>query len=126
MKSIYKVIFITVGLGFLSCYEQERNCDKFRTGTFEFSTLLNGELEKTTFIRKDSIQIEIYRQKTDTSKIRWINNCEFILTNLHPKNRKEEKPLHFKILTTNKDTYTFEYKLVGKSNKEKGTAKKIK
>lgn len=125
MVSNYKGLLFSIALLFFSCYQQERKCEDFKTGTFEFSTLLNGQLEKTTFIRNDSIQIEIYRQKTDTSKIRWINNCEFILTNLNPKNRKEEKPLHFKILTTNKETYTFEYKLVGKPNKEKGTAKKI-
>lgn len=108
-----------------ACYEQQRNCEKFKVGTFEFQTLLNGELATTTFVRNDSIEIDYFQQKSDTSSIRWINNCECILKNLNPKNRSEEKPLHMKILTTDKDSYTFEYGLVGSTKKEKGTAKKI-
>jgi len=108
-----------------ACYKQERNCQKFKVGTFEFQTLLNGELATTTFMRNDSIEIDYFLQKSDTSSIRWVNNCECILKNLNPKNRSEEKPLHMKILTTNKNSYTFEYGLVGNSKKEKGTAKKI-
>lgn len=108
-----------------ACYKQERNCKKFTKGTFEFKTFLNGEIATTTFIRNDSIEIDFFQQKADTSSIRWINNCECILTNLNPKSRSEEKPLHVKILTTNGDNYTFEYGLVGSSKKEKGTAKKI-
>ncbi len=108
-----------------ACYQQERNCEKFKVGTFEFQTLLNGELATTTFVRNDSIEIDYFQQKSDTSSIRWINNCECVLKNLNPKNRSEEKPLHMKILTTDDNSYTFEYGLVGASKKEKGTAKKI-
>ena len=127
MKSFLKKAFTYCLLLFLtmSCYEQQRNCQKFKVGTFEFKTLLNGELATTTFIRNDSIEIDYFQQKSDTSSIRWINNCECILKNLNPKKRSEEKPLHVKILTTDKDNYTFEYGLVGSSKKEKGTAKKI-
>ena len=108
-----------------ACYEQQRDCEKFKVGTFEFQTLLNGELATTTFVRNDSIEIDYFQQKSDTSSIRWINKCECVLKNLNPKNRSEEKPLHMKILTTDKDSYTFEYGLVGSTKKEKGTAKKI-
>ena len=108
-----------------SCYQQERNCDKFRTGTFEFETLLNGELVKTTFVRNDTLEIDYFNNKIDSSKIRWINNCEYIVQKLHPKSMSEEKAVHMKILTTDKDTYTFEYSLVGKANKKRGTARKV-
>ena len=117
--SYFLVLFLTI-----SCYEQQRNCKKFKVGTFEFQTLLNGELATSTFVRNDSIEIDYFQQKSDTSSIRWINDCECILKNLNPKRRSEEKPLHMKILTTDKDNYTFEYGLVGSSKKEKGTAKK--
>lgn len=109
-----------------SCYQQERNCINFHTGTFEFETFLNGELTKTTFIRNDTIEIDYFRGKSDTSSIRWINDCEYIVKNLHPKNMAEEKAIHMKILNTNKNTYTFEYGLVGAANKQRGTAKKVK
>ena len=41
--------------------------------------------------------------------MRWINDCEYIVKKLRPKNRNEEKAIHMKILTTQGDTYTFEY-----------------
>ena len=126
MKSFLKkgISYVLLLVLAASCYEQQRNCKKFRVGTFEFQTLLNGELATSTFKRNDSIEIDYFQQKSDTSSIRWINDCECILKNLNPKKRSEEKPLHMKILTTDKDNYTFEYGLVGSSKKEKGTAKK--
>ncbi len=118
--------FILCVLLLISCYQQERDCEKFHLGTFEFETLLNGELVKTTFVRNKTREIDFFQGKSDTASIRWINDCEYILQKLHPKNMAEEKAVHIKILTTDKDTYTFEYSLVGKSNKQRGTVKKIK
>ncbi|WP_010179298.1 hypothetical protein [Aquimarina agarilytica] len=124
--SIYKGLLLGIFFLLNNCAKApERNCKKFKTGTFEFQTLLNGELATTRFVRNDSIEIDYFQGKSDTSSIRWINNCECVLKNLHPKNRKERKALHLKILTTNKDTYTFEYGMVGASKKQQGTAKKI-
>lgn len=108
-----------------SCYRAERNCKDFKTGTFEFESYLEGELVKTRFVRTDSIEIDYFRGETDTSSIRWINDCEYILSNLNPKNRAEEKPIHMKILTTKDNTYTFEYGLVGESRKQRGTVVKV-
>lgn len=109
----------------VSCYAPERNCKDFRTGTFEFESFLDGELQKTTFVRNDTLEIDFFRGSQDTSAVRWLNDCEYILTNLNPKNRAEEKPIHMKILTTDEDSYTFEYGLVGESRKERGTAKRV-
>lgn len=122
-----KQFFIPVILLFFlaSCYTPERDCSRFRTGTFQFESYLEGEIVTSTFTRTDSIEIDRFRGKTDTSSVRWINNCEFIVKNLRPKNMAEQKPIHMKILTTSKDTYTFEYGLVGESNKQRGTARKI-
>ncbi|MGM0392634.1 MAG: DNA topoisomerase IV, partial [Bacteroidota bacterium] len=66
-----------------------------------------------------------FEGKTDTSSVRWINDCEYIVKNLNPKNMAEEKALHIKILTTDKNTYTFEYGLVGGTQKQKGSVTKI-
>ena len=106
------------------CYDQERNCAKFKTGTFEFETLLNGALVKTTFVRNDTLEIDYFRGKADSASIRWINDCEYIVKKLHPNNRSETKAVHMKILTTHEDSYTFEYAIIGKSNKQQGTATK--
>ena len=123
MRKLHFSALLLLGLG--SCYQPKRNCEDFKTGTFEFQSYLDGELVKTRFTRNDSLEFDTFRGKTDTSAIRWINNCEYIIKNLHPMNRAEEKPLHIKILTTKDNTYTFEYGLVGESDKQRGTAVKV-
>ncbi len=110
---------------FISCYTPERRCADFKTGTFEFEALVGAEILKTTFFRNDSIEIDYFKGKADTSSIRWINDCEYIVKKLNPKNMAEQKAIHMKILTTDKDTYTFEYNIVGQNTKERGTAKKV-
>lgn len=110
---------------FYSCFNAERNCEDFKTGTFEFETYINGELQTSRFVRNDSIEIEEYQGKTDTSSIRWINDCEYILKNLNPKGMAEEKPIHIKILTTKGNTYKFEYGQVGDPKKARGQVRKV-
>ncbi|MDQ7917682.1 DNA topoisomerase IV [Mesonia sp. MT50] len=119
------LILIAFSLLLCSCYAPERNCKDFKTGTFEFESYLNGELEKTRFVRNDSIEVDYYKNNVDSSSVRWINDCEYILTNLNPKNMAEEKPLHMKILTTEKNSYTFEFSVVGGDKKQKGVAKRV-
>lgn len=108
-----------------SCQQPEQNCTDFKTGTFEFESYLEGELVKSRFVRNDSIEIDYFRGKVDTSSVRWINNCEYVISNLNPKNRAEEKPIHIKILTTEGNSYTFEYGLVGDTKKQRGTVVKV-
>lgn len=118
---INRIFYLGVLLVFLSsCYEQERNCADFKTGTFKFEIEIDGEIKTSTFIRMEDIEIETYEGKTDTSSIRWVNDCEYILKKLHPKNMAEEKAVNMKILTTKDNTYTFEYGLVGDGRKERG------
>ncbi|MCB0466323.1 MAG: DNA topoisomerase IV [Aequorivita sp.] len=116
-----------VSLLFLtSCYESERKCSDFKTGTFEFEALSGTEVFKTKIIRNDSLEIDFFDGKSDTSSIRWINDCEYVLEKLHPKNQAEKKAILIKILTTNKNNYTFEFSEVGKTKTSKASAKKIK
>jgi hypothetical protein len=118
--SIASLLFLVV-----SCYSVERDCNAFKTGTFEFEAIVGTEIYKTRFIRNDSIEIDYFRGKVDTSSIRWINDCEYIVKNLNPKNMAEEKAIHMKILSTQKDSYIFEYNIVGEPEKQKGTAIKV-
>ncbi|TXK70938.1 DNA topoisomerase IV [Mesonia sp. HuA40] len=122
MKNTFLLLIF---LALASCYSPNRNCTDFKTGSFEFETYLNGELVKTRFVRNDSIEIDYFKNEIDSSSIRWINDCEYILKNLNPKNMAEEKPLHMKILTTKGNTYTFEYSIVGETKKQKGTVIKV-
>jgi len=107
-----------------SCYNQERNCTDFKTGKFTSETEIEGKKYTSTFERNDSIQIESYEGKIDTFKVRWTNDCEYIIQNTNPKNREEKKPVQMKIFTTNSDSYTFEYSFVGDSKKQRGTVTK--
>ncbi|QYJ67687.1 DNA topoisomerase IV [Flavobacterium litorale] len=108
-----------------SCYNQERDCTTFKTGKFKFEYDIDGEKKVTYFERNDSIEIETFEGKVDTSSVRWINDCEYVLKKIHPKNMQEEKAVHMKILTTQDDSYTFEFSIVGDTNKQKGTVTKI-
>ncbi|QIE58558.1 DNA topoisomerase IV [Rasiella rasia] len=126
MKYLLRVFsFLLAIVSLTSCYEVTRNCTDFKTGTFEFEALVGTELTKTTFVRNDSIEIDYYKGVADTSTIRWINDCEYVVTKKNPKNQAERKSIHMKILSTDATSYMFEYKLVGESNKERGTAVKI-
>lgn len=108
-----------------SCYQPERNCQDFKTGSFSFTTEINGEEKTTTFVRSEGIQIEYFEGKSDTSSVRWLNDCEYIVRNLNPRSKAEEKALHMKILSTEENSYTFEYSFVGEPRKSRGTAIKI-
>jgi hypothetical protein len=114
-----------------SCYQVERSCEDYRTGTFKFDYMLDGKIRSSTFKRTEKFNIDYINDVPDTSSVRWINDCEFVLKKLHPKNRAEEKAIHMKILTTTDSSYSFEYRLAVKDvNKElrveKGTAVRIK
>jgi|TARA_R110002073_G_scaffold86881_1_gene206423 hypothetical protein len=108
-----------------SCYNPERNCQDFKTGTFEYEALIGTELLTTTFNRNDTLEIDFFKGKSDSSSIRWINDCEYIVKKINPKNMAEKKAIHIKILTTKGNEYNFEYNIVGDTNKQRGTAKKI-
>ncbi len=122
MKKILFVLFIFI---LMSCNNHERNCNDFKTGKFEFVQVVNGKKEVSIFIRTDKIQIETYKKKTDTATVRWVNDCEFILQKLHPKNRKEQRAISIKILFTEKNSYTFEYSFVGSNEKQRGKVTKL-
>jgi hypothetical protein len=120
-----KLLLLPIFLILNSCYDQECNCELYKTGKFEFVQEIEGIKKRTIFERTENLQIETYEGKTDTASIRWVNDCEFILQKLHPKNMKEQKAITMRILSTTKNSYTFEYSFVGSEKKEKGIASKI-
>ncbi len=109
----------------VSCNNHQRNCQDFRTGKFQFVQDINGKKHTSTFTRTGKLQIETYNGKTDTASVRWVNDCEFILQKLHPKNMAEEKAISMKILFTENNSYTFEYSFVGSNKKSRGVVTKL-
>ena len=120
-----KIILLFPLVAFMSCYTTERNCKDFKTGKFKFEYEVDGVKKTTVFERKDSIEIETFEGKTDTSSIRWVSDCEYILKKIHPKNMAEKKAITMKILTTSKNSYIFEFGIVGSDQKQRGTVMKI-
>lgn len=127
MWKILPVLLLPILLG---CQTNERDCASFKTGTFEFETLVGTELKKTRFVRNDTIEIDFYDNKVDTFSIRWVNDCEYVMKKLRPKNQADKEPVLFKVLSTTATDYTFEYSmLIPKRNTKRvvkqGTATKI-
>ncbi|WP_269225026.1 DNA topoisomerase IV [Flavobacterium eburneipallidum] len=122
MKKIFLLLPL---LSLLSCYEAERNCKDFKTGKFKSEIIINGVKEQTTSIRTENLVIETYKGKTDTASVHWINDCEYVLRKLNPKSMAEKNAISIRILTTTKNSYTFEFGIVGQDEKQRGTAIKL-
>ena len=118
--------FFILPLILVSCYNVERDCNDFRTGSFEFTTSINDSIVKSTFIRTNKYEIEQFNGIKDSSTIRWVNDCEFILTKINPKTNQEKRPIRIKILRTYGNSYDFEYSQVSNPQKvNRGTINKL-
>jgi hypothetical protein len=120
-----RILSLICIFSFLSCYQPERNCQDFKNGKFSFDYVVDSVAKTGVFTRQDDLSIEYYDGKVDSSTVRWINDCEYVVKKINPKSAAEEKPVHIKILTTTNNSYTFEFSLVGNNKtKSKGTALK--
>jgi hypothetical protein len=120
---IFGLVFL--GVVAAACYNPPRNCQEFKEGEFRFTTTIEGSEQTTTFVRGKSTEIDFYKGKADTSSVRWINDCEYIVKKLNAQTRSEKQSIHMKILSTTDSSYTFEYGLIGSSKKSRGTAFKV-
>lgn len=110
----------------LGCNLPERNCLDYKNGDFEFSTIINNEVITSKFSRRDSIEIEYFENKIDTSFVSWVSDCEFILRKKNPTSSTDKKAVNMKILSTSKNGYVFEFSIVGdKKNIFRGEAIKL-
>ena len=126
-KKTNLLFLIILFISFTNCEKIERNCKDFHSGDFYTETSVNGITYKSTFSRNSSnIQIEEFDGKIDSSYVRWVNDCEMILSPINPKSHNEKKNILIKILTTTDSSYTYEYSFLGNSEKLKAEAIKIK
>lgn len=111
-----------------SCNFPERDCLNFQTGTFEFKSISStGDTLITKFTRTKDLEIGYFNGTIDSNTVKWVSNCECIYKKVNPKSFKEKKSVQMKILSTNKDSYTFEYSFVGDiKNRQRGFVKKIR
>jgi len=120
LKKIIPLLLVFV---FASCYQPERNCKDYQNGKFTFDYVVDSVSKTGVFTRQGDLSIEYYENKVDSSSVRWINDCEYVVKKINPKSMAEEKPVHIKILTTTDNSYTFEFSIVGNNKtKSKGIA----
>ena len=111
----------------INCDKQERQCKDFYIGKFYSEIVIEDKLFKTKFLRNSAnIQIEEFEGIIDSSRVRWINDCEMVLSSINPKNINAKKNVLIKILQTTDSSYTYEYSYVGENKKLKAQAFKIK
>ena len=103
-----------------SCDFPDKNCLEFQTGTYEFESISeNGDTLKTKFIRTKDLEIGYFNGLIDSNSVSWVSDCECIYRKVNPKSISEKKAVQMKILSTNKDSYTFEYSFVGDVERQK-------
>ena len=123
--SSFSILLIIISF-FHSCNEIERNCNLFKTGMFYSEINNDGVLFSSSFTRDDkNLQIEKFQGKIDSSRVRWINDCEMVLSPINSKKISAKKNILIKILTTTDTSYSYEYSFVGENKKLKAVAIKI-
>ena len=120
-----RILIAVLAVTATSCYNVKRNCKDFKTGKFQFEYEVDGVKKISDFVRNDTLEVGTFEGKEYSSTVRWVSDCEYILQKKHPKNMAEEKAINMKILTTSKDSYTFEFGLVGSDQKQRGTVVKL-
>ncbi|PIB31001.1 hypothetical protein BFP77_02800 [Maribacter sp. 4U21] len=101
-----KVFFIgIIACSVASCYQPERDCSAYKTGTFTFNYQIGDSLKTGKFVRGEKYSVDYFDNKIDSATIRWFNDCEFVLQDLESK-----VGIQYKIITTTDSSYTFEYK----------------
>ncbi|MEO9480346.1 MAG: hypothetical protein ABJJ45_11390 [Maribacter dokdonensis] len=111
-----KKIFFTAITSLLlcSCYQPERDCEKYKTGTFKFTYEVGDTVKEGKFIRTKDYSIDYYENKIDSATVRWFNDCEFVLQDINSKTA-----IHYKIISTSDSSYTFQYKSAVKDPNKK-------
>lgn len=126
MKRYFYIVMLGLFLTLSSCFTPEKHCDRFKTGTFEYQTYADGELIKAKIVRNDSLEIDYYNpQEPDSSAIRWINECEYVLKKYNAKSADEKQSFKMRIIETEADRYTFEFSQIGQSKVKEFSATRI-
>lgn len=125
MRGLFFCFFVLFLLA--ACYTPSSDCKQFKTGVFEYQTYANGELIKAKIVRNDSLEIDYYNPaEPDTSQIRWINDCEYILKKYQPRSNDEKRSFSMRIIGTDKNSYTFIFSELGKKYTKEFTAIRLK
>lgn len=124
MKQLFWVFPLVLLLS--GCFSRSLECEKFKTGTFQYETYADGEIIQAEIVRNDSLEIDYFdKNNPDTSKIRWINNCEYVLKKYKPKDATEKQSFRMQIIETEKNSYTFQFSQLGEKTTKEFTATRL-
>lgn len=138
-KLVFLLIVLMVAI---SCEPKfTGNPDRFKNGIFE-APAVEGQVSKTTIIRKDSLQIEKYikylevstdsgvfikeEKRIDSFSITWKNNFFYTCKMISPKTDFDKNPFFYQITKVTEDSYDFSLKIGYSKFSQTGTVKKIK
>lgn len=135
----YLLSFLVVFLVYSCTPEKKGDPKRFVYGTFEIPA--GDNYEKTTIVRKDSLQIEEYSKKVsistdslvtekevkhiDTLFIKWKNNFAYSLRMKTPKTDLDKDPIFVQITQVTDSSYNFTAKIGYSNFKQKGTVYKV-
>ena len=95
--------------------------------SLEFSTIVNGTMKTSYFIRTEKLSDKPMRKMLRKASIRWVNDCECILTKLNPISSKTSVLFKLRFYLLNRILIHLKCSIVGKAdNKKRGTIKKVK
>jgi len=89
-------------------FSQSKDCLKFKTGNFKYT---NPDFQHFTITRNDTMQIEIDKNRDVTVKasIKWLSDCEYLLTYKEVINSSVQQIIGTKvkvqIIESNNNTY---------------------
>ena len=117
MKILLYIITISV---FVSCSTGNKtDILSFREG--HFKTYLGKRKDSSNFYRIKNLQIETYRNKTDTFRIDWKSNFEYELRKVNPQNKLDSIPFKVRITAIKNNYYKFKGAYLGSDFIQTGT-----
>ncbi len=125
MARCFPLLLLMLVIASCDKYNNNRECADFKTGTFIWEQESGGKLLKTRFVRTQDLQIEYFESQVDTSRVQWVNDCEWRVIPIDPKTNADSRAYLFKILNTTEDGYTFEFTQSGRDQIYRGTAIKV-
>lgn len=122
IKKIATVVFLIALL--ISC-ESKKSSKSYSFETGHFNSFLESKQDSSSFYRVNNLQIETYKNKTDTFHIKWKNKFEFHLKKVHPKSKLDSTNFVVKITKIKDNAYDFEAGYENSNFKQKGSTYKV-
>lgn len=118
---LYKITtYLIIVLLTIAC-NSKKNGKSYDFETGHFISYLEDKKDSSSFYRVDNLQIETYKNKTDTFEIKWKNKFEFHLKKVNPTSKLDSTNFKVKITKITNNAYEFEAGYENNNFKQKGS-----